>query len=149
MKTDWLTAASFERTHELLSAINLLSIYIKLTIAGVTSPIGKTEVQKAKECLLTFLDSFETPLRDTEQRRDGTIVSSDPRMGELVTRYLAQKRHLSQGDSVYELSLDNLRELVMANTPSEMASLVPYLKDLRSLIEQHAYTDVVELLGDI
>lgn len=149
VKNDWLTASSFEQVHELISAINVLSIHAKLTMAGVEDPTDEDEVKRARGSLLTFLDSFQALLQDAEQNRGGTIVSADPRMGELAVRYLSQKQRLLQETPLYDVPFDRLRELIEADDLEDLRSLVSFLRDLRSLIEQHAYTDVVELLGEI
>ena len=49
MKNDWLTASSFERTHEIVSAINTLSIHAKLVLAGIDDSTNQEEVEKLKQ----------------------------------------------------------------------------------------------------
>lgn len=149
MRNDWLTTVSFERMHEVISAVNVLSIHAKLAIAGTEDPIKESEIREAQDCLLTFLESLQELLQDTEQSHNGTIVNSDPRMGNLALYYRSQRQHLSQKASVYNLPFDDLKDLVKANDLESLRSLIVYLGDLRSLIDQHTYADVVDLLGDV
>ena len=46
MTGDWLAAANFEQTHDLVSAINTLSIHAKLALAGAANTGDPAEVEQ-------------------------------------------------------------------------------------------------------
>lgn len=148
MKSDWLTAASFERTHAIVSAINTLSIHAKLTLAGVADPTDAAEIQQARARLLTFLDEFDALLKDTEGNQGGIIVGTDPRLSELALQYLHEKRHLPRRAPLYDLSLRQLGDLIRSEQKDNLPHLVACLQALRSLFEQHGHADAVDVLGD-
>ena len=149
MKHEWLTTSNFERTQEVLSAINALSIYAKLRIAGVSDPNGEVEVRQAKEDLIDFLNRLQTSVQDAQDDGDGIVTRADPRFGELAKRYLSRKQQSAQQSVSHELSIDHLRALVEQDDIKEFPMLISYLRDLRGLIEEHAHADVVALLGEI
>jgi hypothetical protein len=70
-------------------------------------------------------------------------------MGELAMRFLSHKKRLSRRTPLYEISFDRLKELIKGNNSEKLLDLISCLRDLRLLVEQHAYADVVELLGDV
>jgi hypothetical protein len=59
VNSDWLTASSFERASEIISAINLLSIHSKLTLAGVDDPADPFDIGEARAKLVAFLAELQ------------------------------------------------------------------------------------------
>lgn len=149
MKNDWLTASSFERTHEVVSAINALSIHAKLVLAGIDDSANQEEVEKSRERLLAFLNRFEILLRETELGRDSTVIGTDPRLGDLALRYLSEKRRQPRRSPLFEISLAQLIDSVRTERQEDISSLISYLRGLRSLVEQHSHADVIGILGDM
>lgn len=143
MKSDWLTASSFERTHEILSAINLLSIHAKLALARVEDPAGGIELQRAREHLLAFLSSIEGVLKSAEQE-NGAIVGTDPQLGELALQFLAGRPDGSRRSRSSELSLSALADLVRSDRPEDLRALVPHLERLRAVVEEQTHADLVD-----
>lgn len=146
---EWLVAQSFERAHEVVSAINTLSIRAKLTRAGVDDASRDEEVHKAREILLTFLDRFQAILQNAEAHREGTILGSDPRFGQLAKKYLSGKRQWPQLTALYSFSITEARELLASKRSEDLEKLSSFLRDLRSLMEQHAHPDILGMLGDV
>ena len=151
MKHEWLTTSSFERSQGILSAINMLSIHVKLRMAGVNEPDTEAEGRhaKEKETLLDFLSHLQKLIQDAEGDDAGIVTGGDPRFGELAKRYLSRKQRFAQQSVAYELSIERLRELIQQDDAKELLMLIRYLRDLRELIEEHAHADVVALLGEI
>ncbi len=148
MKSDWLTASSFEQTQDLIAAITTLSIHAKLVLAGRSDVAGADEVQRARERVLDFLQRFQRVLESVETSRDRTAVGTDPRFGELATRYLAQKERRSERAPLYTISIGELERLVQSQYPDDLPRLVECLHDLRRLVEHHVRADVTGLLGE-
>jgi hypothetical protein len=148
VKTDWLAASRYERTHEILSAINLLSIHAKLTLAGIDDPASDIEVQQAREHLLAFLSRIEAVLKKAEQEH-GAVVGTDPQLGELALRFLAGRPGGSRRSRSPGLPLATLADLVRSERPDDLEALVPFLERLRALVEEQTHTDVVTIPGDM
>ena len=148
MKSDWLTASSFEQTQDLIAAITTLSIQAKLTLSGQSEVAEADEVEHARERLLDFLQRFQRVLESVETSRDRTAVGTDPRFGELATRYLAQKERRPDRAPLYIISMGELERLVQSQNRDDLPRLVECLHDLRRLVEHHVRADVAGLLGE-
>ncbi len=146
---DWLIAQSFEQAHEVVSAINTLSIHAKLASAGVDDSSRSTEVCKARERVLTFLDRLQAVVEEAEKHRDGAIVGADPRLGKLAKRFLSLKGKWPRAAGLYNASLPQARALIQSEAVKDQEELINFLRDLRSLLEQHAHADIVRILGDV
>ncbi len=148
MKSDWLAAANFERTHEVLTAISVLSIHAKLALAGVDDPAGDAEIQQARDHLLAFLDRIAAVVKDAESERGGAVVGTDPQMSELARRFLPSGAHGSSRSGTIELPLAALVNLVRSERPEDLQTLIRYLEALRKLIEEETHADMAGILGD-
>ncbi|MGA2404324.1 MAG: hypothetical protein ABSG91_21920 [Syntrophobacteraceae bacterium] len=148
MRSKWLVTSNFERMHELISAVNIVSIHAKLRMAGIEDPTDESKICQAEEHLLAFLDRFQALIADTERQQNGTVIGADPQLGGLALRYLDQKRHLHKG-RLSTVSFEKLRDLIRGDRLEDMPELISCMKELRSLLEQHAYVDVVELMGEM
>lgn len=66
MTSDWVAATTFEQTHEVLFAINTLSIHAKLMTAGVEDPAPDSEMERARARLLILRRGTVRPRSATE-----------------------------------------------------------------------------------
>ena len=148
MKNDWLTASSFERAHEIVNAINTLSIHAKLALARVADPGDPIEVETARTKLRNFLDKLDLLMQSAENDQTKIIVGTDPRFGELALQYMTEKRRLPPRSRLYTLSITELGELVQSEQIDDMEELVECLESLRLMLEQYAQTDVAGIFGD-
>ena len=71
MKSDWMTASSYGRTRELITAINTISIHAKLILADMVDPHNGISLKKGRETLSSFLVSFENILDDATRAKMG------------------------------------------------------------------------------
>lgn len=149
MRNEWLAASSFERAHEVLLAINRLSIHHKLALAGQPTSTPPSEIEEARRCLATFLERLDSVVGGAERDKEAGMVGVDPRLALLATTYLAARRQWPQRSELSPLSLADLRKLLDADAPEERQRLLTGLGDLRALIEQHTHADVMNLLGDL
>ena len=76
MSSDWLTAESFERNHRLLSAINTLSIQVKLARAGVREIPDIGNVAEAREELRHFLTRMGPLVHDVEANQEAPLLGA-------------------------------------------------------------------------
>lgn len=145
MNSDWLAATSYERLHDLISAVNTLSIHAKFILSGRTAPIAEEdaqEVQASRRRLLEFMGRFDTLLQAAAQRGDGTVVGVDPQLGALAMHYLAHQSATRQRSSLYSLPIADLARLFDSKGEKDLQSLVEYLRDLRKFLEQHLSEDI-------
>lgn len=147
MEGDWLAASSFERTHEILSAINILSIHAKLHLAGTVDPIDEAVVEQARGRLLEFLTGFGELLQNADQA--GAVVGADPRLAELAQRYRVATQRIPRSSLVFELTVGELSDLVRSERAEDLPKLVECLRGLRGLLEQHSVADAVGILGEV
>jgi hypothetical protein len=148
VKSDWLAASNLERTHEILSAINTLSIHAKLALSDIEDPASATDIQRSRERLIEFLNGIEAVLEKAERER-GAVIGTDPQLGELARRFLAPGPDAARRSRSADLPLDKLPALVSSERPEDLTSLVRYLERLRSLVEEQMHTDVADLPGAI
>jgi hypothetical protein len=148
VNSDWLTASSFERTAEIMSAINTLSIHAKLTQAGIEDPADPSEVKRSRDKLVAFLDQLRRIIQNSEQQQLNLMIGADPRFGALATQYVVEQRRLPPKAFLYTLSLSQFGELINSERPEEISKLVDCLESLRTLFEQYAHPDVSGMLGD-
>ncbi len=148
MKTDWLEASSLERMHQLVAAINTLSIHAKLLLAGRADPAQPDDIDVARQHLLGFLNRFSALIRDANRSRDGAVVGADPQLAGLAANYIDLSRQATPDSPLLTIPLDQASEMVMSERDQDLVQLVPFLRELRSLIQQQPQADATELLGD-
>ena len=149
MRSDWMAAASFSRTREVISSINTISIHAKLVSAGEKDPHNPDDLNLAREKLCTFLAGFGKLIEKGTSGQDDIIIGSDPRLSELAKMFIEEKRHLPQKSTLFKLPTEKLIHLVRSNNIDDMAELISCLRDLRNILDQHSHYDVVGILGEI
>ena len=150
MNSNWLTATSFEQSMEIVAAINELSTYAKLKRAGIEDEDeAETTVEESRKVLSAFLTTLQQVVKSTNGDENQPILGTDPRSGELIHKYLIQAKRNTASRGLYNVSLDQLIELISSNDPKRFDELIICLKDLRELVEQHMHGDINNLLGDI
>jgi len=150
MSNEWLVAESFERLHELISAINTLSIHAKFRLAGRADDRREASVNQARDRLKAFLESLEMVVGRADQEDKGAFLGTDPRMGELGKRFVDLRRETGRTNSpLFRSSFDDLRALLTATGPQDLQRLIQFLRDLRAILEVNSHSDVVGMLGEI
>lgn len=144
-----MTASSFSRTREVMSAINTISIYAKIVATNGAYPHNLDELEHARTKLCSFLYDFGNLVEKGISEQDGIIIGSDPRLGELAKIFIEEKRHLPQKSTLFKLPTDKLIKLVKSNNTEEMPELIACLRDLRNILDQHSHSDTVGILGEI
>jgi hypothetical protein len=146
---EWLTAESFESAHEVVSAINTLSIYAKLQLADLDHGAREKEAAQARDRIASFVDRLANVVQSAERRPDGSVLGVDPRLGELASKFLSERSQLPRRSPLYSVSFAEMRHLLSATTSEDLKKLIGLLRALRVLIEQHAHSDIVGILGDV
>jgi hypothetical protein len=148
MSNEWFAANNVERAHQVLSAINLLSINAKLTLLESSSPIEVDELVEARKILLEFTGGLSDLLEKAEKREGRTILGTDLRMGQLASHFRDTMTSRSSTDDLHGVELDDLPSLLKAEDESSLNTLIRYLDQLRSLVEQYSYSDMVAVFGE-
>lgn len=150
MKSNWLTVTSFEQSMEVVTAINELSTYAKLRRAGIEDEsVVDTTVEESRKILTAFLTNFQQIVKSTNGDESQPILGADPRSGDLIHKYLLQAKRNTASSGLYNVSLDELIQLISTNDPKRFDELILCLRDLRGLVEQHMNADIHNLLGNI
>lgn len=148
MKNDWLTTSSFERAFEIVSAINILSIYAKLKIAGTVDPAGMEEIKNAQSTLSKFLEALEELIENAKRDQSGIVLGADPRLTELALHYMSEQHRLPPRSILYTFSVTQLKNLIQSLKIEDMQTLVECLAPLRSMVEQYTQADIAGMFGD-
>lgn len=149
MSDEWIAAENFERMQELIVAVNALSMHTKLALAGIDNVLHSEDTAQARATLHTFLDRFTSIVTEVERTRGSVVTGIDPRLHQLVTYFVAQRRRLPSRSILYSLPLDELRTLLDATSPDDMERLIACLRELRAVLEQQLHADMSGLLGEI
>lgn len=148
MSKAWLAANNIERTYRILSSINLLSIHAKLKLLKSESPIDKDELIQSQNDLLSFMSELAELLEKADKRDNHTILGTDPQMGQLATRLRDEITHRSSTRHVSRLMIEELPNLITSEKENEIRTLIHDLDQLRFLMEQYSYADMVTIFGE-
>jgi hypothetical protein len=99
--------------------------------------------------LLGFLARLDNVVQDAERRPDGTVLGIDPRLGQLASKFLTGRARLPRRSALYSVSFSEMGRLLKSGKTDDLKGVVKLLRELRALIEQHAHSDVVGILGDV
>jgi hypothetical protein len=116
---------------------------------GVDDEARLSDVENARRELLHFVERLETVIRSAEHHRDGVTLGVDPRLGQLARKFLSLRAKWPRASSLSNTSLSELPKLLVASGPEETRTLVIFLRDLRSLLEEHIHSDIAGILGDV
>ena len=148
MNSQWRAVQSFQENQNLISAINTLSIHIKLEMAG-HSDLQKAEaIVKARERLSTFLRELNPQVQCAEVENQ-PLLGVDPRRRQFV-RHLISAKHSCRIHSPFLLGdLSEGVQLLYSDAESDKQTILLFLKELRMLLEEHLGSDVEQLFGGI
>jgi hypothetical protein len=149
MTADRLTFQSFQRSQEILKAINALSAHYELTLNGIVDEERAQRASQSIETLQTFLDELETAARQVDGAELALVLGVDSRLGQLVHSYLAARRRNRFRSSLFTGSIGAIRALLTSNAPDDQTILVDCLSELRVLVEEHMHDDIGQILGAI
>lgn len=133
MSEQWAAVENFERSNEIISAVNLLSIHTKLTLAGVEDQVKPNELNKARATLREFFKSFTKIIDEAVNEQQGVFIGSDPQLNQLVKEYLTEQKQFHQKSSLYSIPLAEINQLLESEKPDDKQSLIVCLRELRTL----------------
>lgn len=148
MNSDWMAIQSFHRSQELLTAINELSIHLKLEAAGIADAQQTERAEAGKKRLVDFLRRLQPLLETAEQNEREPVTGADARLRQLAQRLVEFRRVSTRGGSpLLRKSFAKMIELLESEKPEDRASLLLGLRDLRRLLDEHLETDTRALVG--
>ena len=151
MSHQWLAAENFERSHELISAINALVIQAQLAQSGKPVATRREDVEQARTRLLLFLQQLAPIVHSIERDEDAPVLGADPRLAALARDFLAARRQ-SLASALGEVEMERATRLLqpsqLERAPrAERKQVIEFLRALRSLLENNSRADIVGLLG--
>jgi hypothetical protein len=146
MSQEWLNFQSFFTDHELIGAINDLSIQLKLDAAGVRDVEMYKRATSARESLRKFL----TRLNVIESAgEDESILGVDARFQSLTDAILMARKQVDQYTSVLmREGAAHVLPLLDDTRPNAREQLLVSLSELRRLVEQHQREDAAVIFED-
>ena len=148
-KNDWLVSQSLERSLDIISAINRVSIHSKLRLEGVEDTTPPGELESARKALTTFLGTLSELIHKAEESEDKIAFGADPRLSTLARKFLRQP---AQGIRPAAYRADDLKELKVLLEEGDAVNnevLVARLARLRAVLEQHAQADAAIVFNEV
>lgn len=148
-KNDWLASQSLERSLDVISAINRVSIHLKLGLAGMTDTTSPEELNAARQSLGAFVKTLSEVIQRAGQTQDKIAFGADPRLGSLARKFLVAPSQAAKGVSYRLDDLKELAGLLEAGDSANGESLVRALSHFRSILEQHAQADAAVVFNEV
>jgi len=148
-KNDWLVSQSLERSLDIISAINRVSIHSKLRLAGMEDTKAADEVGVARSVLTIFLKTLGELIEKAEESEDKIAFGTDPRLSSLARKFLTHSGE-NAGSVLYRVeNLRELKALLEEDAATKDKVLVDELASLRSVLEQHAQADAAIIFNEV
>lgn len=146
MSQEWLNIQSFFTDHELLGAINDLSIAIKQEAAGVQDSERARRAKDARRLLKRFLDRLgEVESADSKE----LLLGVDSRFQSLTDAIASARQDGNRYQSVLMRGgAASALPLLDAESSESRTQLVDSLAELRRVIEQHQQTYAAVIFED-
>lgn len=148
-KNDWLASQSLERSLDIISAINRISIHSKLQLAGMKDPATPDELTSARNVLTNFLGVLSALIDKAEGTEDKIAFGADPRLSNLARKFLTHPAQ-NAGSILYRADdLKELKALLQEGDAVEHEALIKGLAYFRSVLEQHAQADAAIVFNEV
>lgn len=139
---------SFQENQKFISAINTLSIHIKLKMAGHSDLNRKEAIPGARGKLCAFLTELNSQVQCAEVDNK-PLLGVDPRRRQFV-RHLIAAKNSSRISSPFLLNkLEESSQLLHSDVEADKQAILLFLEELRMLLEEHIASDTEILLGRI
>lgn len=146
MSQEWLNIQSFFTDHELLGAINDLSIAIKQEAAGVRDAERQGRAKEARKLLKRFLGRL-SEVESTDSKE--LLLGVDARFQSLTDAIASARQDGNRYQSVLMKSgAGDALPLLDAKSPETRGQLLDSLTELRRVIEQHQQVDAAAIFED-
>ena len=146
MNSQWRAVQSFQENQNLISAINTLSIHIKLEMVGHSDGERTETVSQAREKLCAFLAELDTQVQQVEVE-DIPLLGVDPRRRQFVNHLINAKNNYRISSPILLEKLSDGQQLLYSDTEKDKNEVLCLLDELRMLLEEHLGSDVEQLFG--
>lgn len=148
-RNDWMVTQSLERSLDVISAINRISINAKLHLAGVADVAQNNEIKDARSLVKGFVSTLSGLATRAQESEDRIAFGADPRMSSLARQFLSD-RSQSSGAIAYDLGeLKELEAILGSEESVDNAILIERLAHLRSALEQHSQADAAIIFNEV
>ena len=107
-KNDWLISQNSERPLSIISAINRVSIYLKLRSVGIRETAISEQVDASRKLLIQFLIALSAVVERAAESEDKIAFGADPRLSTLARKFSGTLR---AGAGVVPFSAEELKEM--------------------------------------
>ena len=149
MRPQELAVQSFHENQKLLSAVNTVSIHIKLEMAGHADLKSAKVVTEAKEVLNSFFKELDIIVQRAENAETKHLLGIDARRREFVKNFIAAKRNYRIRSPALLGKLSETTQLIYSDRKVDKQNILIVLEELRMLLEEHLAGDTEVLLGGI
>ena len=139
MSQEWLNIQSFFADHELIGAINDLSINLKQELAGVHDPERAARAEKARSLLHEFLGRLGQ-VESADSR--GVVLGIDARFQSLTDAFATARREADRFHSTFvREGAQSTLALLDSDSGTGKPALLESLAEMRRIIEEHQQAD--------
>ncbi|NJO93342.1 MAG: hypothetical protein HC820_01360 [Hydrococcus sp. RM1_1_31] len=150
MSTQWLAIQSFQYDRDLITAINILSIHIKLELAGKSKAEKIQRVNEARDTLKSFFERLETLIDEREQGDTTPILGTTQRLRQLAKNFVSATNNSGEFHSIlFHNNLSQTQALLYSDKKEDKEALILCLEELRRLIEEHVHVDTERIFGEV
>ncbi|RKU14546.1 hypothetical protein C6501_08085 [Candidatus Poribacteria bacterium] len=149
MKPQELAVQSFHENQKILSAVNTVSIHIKLEMVGRADLKSAKKVATAKEALKYFFKELDVIVQRAEKEEMKPLLGVNERRSEFIKNFIDAKRNYRIQSSSLQGKLSDVSELIYSDKEADREDILLVLEELRMLLEEHLATDTEVLLGGI
>jgi hypothetical protein len=149
MTAEWLTFQSFQRSQEVLQAINALSIHLRLKLNGVVDEERSKVADRSVRILQAFLDEIDEASSQADGVEPKLMLGVDSRLQQLVQSYLTARRYGRFRSRLLKESIDSVKPLLMSDSRTDQEALLECLDELRVLVEEHMQDDADRIMGNV
>jgi hypothetical protein len=148
-RNDWLVSQSLERSLDIISAINTLSIHSKLELAGVADTTPTEQTAAARKTVKEFVITLGDLVKQATDSADQVTFGADPRLSSLARRFLVD--HVQGGTLPLcdAAELGDLRHLLGQGDTVDHRLLAEELSHLRAVLEQHSQADAAIIFNEV
>ena len=146
VNSKWRAVQSFQEIQNLISAINTLSIYIKLALTGHADVKRAEVVPKAKEKLCAFLTELNSQVQRVEVQKKA-LLGVHPRRRQFIEHLIEAKNELRIHSPFLQEKLSSVKNLLHSDAETDKQETLRLLEELRMLLEEHIGSDVEQLFG--
>ncbi len=136
METKWLAIQSFQKNQQLVSAINTLSMHLKLKTLGLEEHESE-EVKESKKKIELFLSDFDKIILEYEQNRFQAIPGVSPRLRELASQFSKVRKNKFKKFKNSNKLIVEIKSLLKSKKNQNVTLLLSALHEFRLLLSEN------------